>query len=210
VWLFALVFPNVGYMGIPLIEAMYGAGSDAMFYVTACNIVFNFCAFTLGIRLIGMSGEGGRVTWRSILLNISILASFAGVLCYLLGIRVPAPVLSSLNSLGNMTTPLSMLIIGAVLAASPIRDILSDWTVCLVSLLRLFALPALAFLVLRPFIADKTVLDVLVVLAATPVGVMTTVFSVRYRANVALSSRMVFVSTVLSIVTIPVCAALFT
>ena len=209
IWIFAMMFPNVGYMGIPLIESIYGGG-PAMFYMAIVNSLFNLAVFAIGTIIIRMGLEGsGRIEYRKILFNIPVIASLLGILFFVLGLHIPEIIGQALTRMGGMTTPIAMLIIGAVLSQNRIRDIFKGLSVYILCLMRLLVMPALVFLLLRPFVSISLVMDIQLILAATPVGVMTAVFAVQYKADVNLTSRFVFITTVLSIFTIPLVASVF-
>ena len=201
IWTFSLIFANMSYMGIPVIESMYGA--DILFYASMINMVFNIFVFTLGIKLMQ---KDSKVNIKAIFLNKPIVATMLGFLMFISSIKIPELFSKPLLMLGNMTTPLSMIIIGAILASNDLKTVFSGWKVYVVAFLRLLGIPLLLLVILRLFIEDEMLVTVLVMLSAMPVAAITAIFAAEYNRSPALGSKMVFITTVLSVFTIPVVA----
>jgi hypothetical protein len=200
VFRFMLVFPNVGFMGIPVAEAVFGPGS--LFYVILFNIPFNLLAFTMGVWLLAQ-GQSKKPTLR-ILLTPGLVASILGLGLFFAGIHIPWPVDTVLDWTGKMTTPLAMLVVGALLATLPTARLAGDWRVWVITAFRLVVFPIIAYAVLAPFITDKLLLGTMVLLIAMPIAAYAVLLSEEYRVDATLASQGVFLSTVMSMVTIPV------
>ena len=201
IWTFSLIFANMSYMGIPVIESMYG--QEALFYTSMINMVFNIFVFTLGIKLMQ---KNGKVNIKAIFMNKPIIATLLGFLMFVFSIRLPETLGKSLSMMGSMTTPLSMLIIGAILAGNDLKTVFSGWKIYAVTFFRLLVIPLLLLVILKPFIKDPMLIVVLVMLSAMPVAAITAIFAAEYNRRPVLASKMVFISTVLSVFTIPVVA----
>ncbi|WML67794.1 MAG: AEC family transporter [Methanoregula sp. SKADARSKE-2] len=199
VFRFMLVFPNVGFMGIPVSAAILG--HDALFYVILFNLPFNLLVFTMGVSLLA-HGRPGKLDPK-LLLTPGLVASIIGLAFFLLGYDIPFPADAALRWIGEATTPLAMIIVGAMLATLPVSRLAGDWRIALISGLRLLLLPILAFLILTPFIHDKLLLGTVVLLIAMPVAVNTVLLSEEYKVDATLASQGVFLSTVLCLATIP-------
>lgn len=205
VFQFMLVFPNVGFMGIPVSEVILGP--DSLFYVILFNLPFNLLVFTMGVWLLAR-GRAERPDLR-LLLTPGLLASFVGLGLFLAGYHIPFPVDTALDWIGKATTPLAMIVVGALLATLPVSRLAGDWRIGVVSALRLVVLPVLAFLLLSPFIADRLLLFTTVLLVAMPVAANTVLLSEEYGVDATLASQGVFLSTLLSCLTIPLIDYLF-
>lgn len=195
---FMTIFGNVGFMGLPVIRSLFGAG--AVFYGALLLIPFNLLAYTYGIML--LQGGKGRIDWRA-LVSVPLISSLLAVILVCVHIPIPYPIRQATTLLGDMITPLSMIIIGASLGELPLGEVLGDWRAYAFAPVRLIVSPVLVWAVLRLFIQDQTLLGVYTVLAAMPVATFSTMLSIRYGGNERLTSRTVFVSTVLSVATIP-------
>ena len=200
VFQFMLVFPNTMFMGIPVALAVLGPGS--LFYVILFNVPFYFLVFTLGVWLLAR-GLPGKLDPK-VLLSPGLVASFVGLGLFLAGYLLPAPVETGLELIGSATTPLAMLVVGALLATLPLQRLAGDWRVYLVTALRLVVFPVMAFLVLSLFITDKLLLGVAVLLIAMPVAANSVLLSEEYGVDSTLASQGVFISTLLCLATIPI------
>jgi len=199
VFQFMLVFPNTMFMGIPVASAILGPSS--LFYVILFNLPFNFLVFTMGVWLLAR-GRPGKLDPK-VLLSPGLVASFVGLGLFLAGYTLPGPVDTGLTLIGSVTTPLAMIVVGALLATPPAARLAGDWRIYFISALRLLVFPVLAFLLLSPFIADKLLLGVAVLLIAMPVAANSVLLSEEYRVDSTLASQGVFISTVLCLATIP-------
>ncbi|HNX16745.1 MAG TPA: AEC family transporter [Methanoregula sp.] len=196
---FMLVFPNTMFMGIPVALAVLGP--DSLFYVTLFNVPIYFLVFTLGVWLLAR-GRPGKFDFK-VLLSPGLVASFVGLALFLAGYTIPAPAETVLELVGSATTPLAMLVVGALLATLPVSRLAGDWRVHLVTGLRLIVFPVIAFAVLLPFVSDKTLLGVAVLLIAMPVAANIVLLSEEYKVDSTLASQGVFLSTLLCLITIP-------
>jgi Membrane transport protein. len=93
-----------------------------------------------------------------VLLSPGLVASFVGLGLFLAGYMLPAPVDTALSLVGSVTTPLAMIVVGALLATLPAARLAGDWRIYFVSALRLLVFPAIAFVLLTPFVTDKLLL----------------------------------------------------
>jgi len=199
VFRFMLVFPNVGFMGIPVASAVLGPG--ALFYVILFNLPFNLLVFTIGVWLLaqGRREKPGLL----LLLTPGFVASLIGLALFVAGYDIPFPVDTLLDWVGKTTTPLAMLMVGALLATLPLSRLAGDWRVALITFLRLIILPVLAFFLLAPFVHDPLLLGTVVLLIAMPVAANTVLLSEEYGVDATLASQGVFLSTLLSLLSIP-------
>lgn len=215
VWIFALIFANVGYMGFPVSQAVFG--DTGLIYTSMANASFNFLAFTIGVRLFNPKEPGqtdalpgGLSGWRMIAFNPALIATLAGFICFVTGFRFPTPILNGASMIGGMTTPVSMLLVGAILAKNKLRSLFADFKILPVIAVRLAVVPLVAFAVLRPWVANPMMLGVIVMLSAMPVASLTAIFAEQYRGDTALASKLVALSTLLCVVTVPFISLLFT
>lgn len=191
-------FGNIAFMGYPILRALYG--SDAVFYASLLSVSFNLLAFTVGIRLMG--GREERFDWRR-MLSPALVASMAAVVLIFLPVRWPEPVMQAANYMGDMITPLSMIIIGASLGDQRLRDVFGSWRAYAFSPVKLLLAPVLVWAVMRFVLDDPMLLGLVTVEAAMPSATVGVMLSIQYGANERLASQTVFITTVLSVVTIP-------
>lgn len=199
VYQFILVFPNVGLMGIPISMAILGP--DSLFYVILFNLPFYLLVFTLGVYLM-TQGRPGKFNPRT-LVTPGLVASVIGLILFLTGYMIPAPVSTMLDWIGMLTSPLAMLVVGALLATLPFSRLAGDWRISVITALRLVILPVLAFIILSPLVQDKMLLVVTVLLIAMPAASNTVLFAEEYNDDATLASQGVFLSTLFCLATIP-------
>lgn len=197
---FATVFSNCGFVGLPVVQGLYG--NIGVFYASIFNLPFNVLIWSWGVML--FSGQRGtRETLRALAVNIPLLSIVVGFLIFLFGIHLPAPLQKTCEGVGAMTTPLSMFIIGSMLADVHPRDIFRGYEVYYVSIIKLIAAPLLCYFALRALNVDRTLMGVCVALIAMPTASIIGVFAERYENNAAIASRCAFLTTILSLLTLP-------
>lgn len=202
---FMLVFGNVAFIGFPVVSAIFGEG--AVFYASIFNLPFNLMVYTIGVLMISGGRSQVKLSWR-LLLSPCVLASLATLVIALGRLRVPALAGQAIGLLGQITTPAALLIIGSSLAQLPLRSILGGPRVWAVTAVRLLLLPAVLWLILRPLVSDPLILGVAVVIAGMPVASNCTMLCLQYGGDQKLASQGTFLTTLFSLVTIPLLASL--
>ncbi|AOY78274.1 hypothetical protein BJL90_06835 [Clostridium formicaceticum] len=203
VFQFILIFSNVGYMGYPIVDAIYG--EIGVFYTALYNIPFNFIMLTLGVYVLRRSSEGikEKVDYKKVLLNPGILAVAVGFSFFLLSIKLPLPVYETLDILGSTTTPLAMLVIGSFLADMSLGDVFKEEKILWLAMARLVVLPGMVMGILYFVGVRGLMLGVPVVITAMPAAANTAVLATLYESDHYLASKGIFLTTALSLITIP-------
>jgi predicted permease len=227
---FSTIFSNAAFMGIPLIESLFGA--EATIYASIYNITFNLFLWTLGVHLcthvrMDRDGDGdvdiaddiiaikertSAVSWTQVITHPITIASVIGVVCLVAGVNYTsvdmAIVERSLFMLKSLVAPLSMVIIGIRLAEMKLKGLFSDYHMYLFLALRHFVLPLLALGVIcltGIFVQiSELVVVVTIILAATPAATSATMFAEKYDCDAVYTSRLVALSTILSIASMPI------
>lgn len=199
------VFQNLGFMGFPLLSAMFG--KEALIYGTLFLIAYNVIIYTYGIRVISKEGkkEGFRL---SRLFNVGVLACLLSLLIYSLRIPVPGFAAMTITHLSSLTAPLSMMVIGASLAEIPLKGLFSDLRLLIFAGLRLVLVPICILLPLRQLGMNPQLFGVCLIMLTTPVGSMTAMLAQEYDGDTELTTRGVALTSLLSVLTIPLVTAL--
>ena len=198
-----LVFTNVGFMGIPVVQSIYGPTGVAL--LSMFILIFNLCFFSYGVLLI----SGGLSLNPRALLNTCIVAALLALLFGLTGWHLPAPVETALSAIGAMNTPLAMMIIGASIAHSDLRAAFSSPRLYLVSLLRMAVMPLCILGIVAVLPIPRMLAGICVALAAMPVAGNCAMISDLYTPEDMTASQAVMLTTLLSAVTLPlICAAM--
>lgn len=201
VYRYTLAFPNVGFIGYPVAVALYGDG--ALFYAAILALPFNLLSYSLGPLMLA---GAGRFRWRQ-LLSPCIVASVLGLVLALTRLRPPAIVGEMLDFVGSITVPLSLLVVGSLLAHMSPGKVLRSPKLWVLSVLRLLVMPALLCLVLRGMHIEAMVLGIAVSQMGMPVAVNGTLLSMEYGGDTEAMAQVTFLTTLGAIVTIPVLAA---
>lgn len=201
---FGVVFSNAGYMAIPLQLALLG--DDGVFYGAVYVAVFNLVLWTYGVAVMG---EGRRsLSPKKLILNPGLIGVVIGFVLLLSGFTLPPIIAAPIDHLANLNTPLPMLIIGYYLADADLKKALCDRASYLTIALRLAAIPLLTLGVLWLCGIRGTVLVSAVIGASAPVATATTMFATRYHRAPELSVNLVVLSTLFSVVTMPLIVGL--
>lgn len=193
---FGTMFGNVGFMGLPLISAVLG--DTAIIYCVMSLVVFNVGNWTYGASLMGE-----RASVRQALLNPGVV-SFAAAMALFLGrVALPSPILSAMEYLGDLNTPLAMVVIGGQMAAVDLLDTFRERRLYWAAFLKLAAMPLLTLVLLLPLGLDPLLYLTAVILSGCPTAGATSMFSQMFHQDTATGARLVTLSTLLSIVTLP-------
>ena len=207
VYRFMLAFANTGFLGYPVITSIFG--SEMLIYACIYNLPFNFFVFSVGVWFIASDNEFGVKVKMSLkdFLSPCIVCSIITIVLALLGVH-DVPVLGdALDTLGSLTTPAALLIVGSSLANLPARELLGTPRLWVMALCRLLLMPAITWGVFH-FFASGDLLSMLVLLAGMPIATNGTMLCYRYGGDAKTMSQGTFITTVLSLFTIPLIAAI--
>lgn len=204
IYIFASTFSNAGFMGFPVFQAIYG--EEALFYAVIYNITFNVLVFTLGVGIMNTNSERKDKSNLKALINPGTIASVIGLMLFISGFTPPRFIGSSLEEIGGLCTPLSMLTIGAMLSELPLKEMFNKIEVYLFAIVRLIIIPGSVFLVLYYIlkVENPWLIIVPVVTAGMPVATNTGMLAKEYKNNAALASQTILISTALCMLTIPI------
>lgn len=211
---FLISFGNTGFIGFAVIASIMG--SDAVLYAAIYNISYNLFMFSVGIIFIANSSDGGQAGKHSIktqikaiarkLINPCLIACFAAAVLAMLDVTDTGYFGTTCSYLGQMTVPAAMLITGSTLAKQPVREMLNDVWSYITSILRLVIIPLLVYVVCGLFIHDPYILAICVLETAMPAASSGVMFCLAYGGDTRTMARGTFITTILSIITIPVLA----
>ena len=197
---FAASFSNAGFMGIPLIQALLG--TRAVVYAAPFIAILNVLQATYGMWLI--TGSRKMVSPKKLMLNPILLSLVVSLAVYLTRLPVPAVIGKTISGIAAMNAPLAMFILGAYLAQSDILGLFVEKKLYMVSLVRLLIVPAATLLVFRliPGVSRELLLSIIVA-ACAPVGSNVAIYAQRGGGDYAYACKTVCLSTLFSILTMP-------
>ncbi|MGN0158256.1 MAG: AEC family transporter [Brotaphodocola sp.] len=204
---FACIFSNAAYMGFPLIQALFG--TEGLLYASAFVTMFNILLWTVGCAMLSGNIQGKAIA-ASILKTPVIYAVILGMCLYFLQVPVPELIKKPCELISNMNTPLSMIITGMLMAASNIGRILKSGRLWQAVIMKMLVIPAVCVAVFSLLGWNGIVAEVVLVLEACPSAAITSVFAVQYHHDEEFAAGLVVVTTLISIVTLPLCALLLT
>lgn len=199
VWRFMTIFGNVGFMGFPVVQAIYGP--EAVFFAAIFQIPFNLLCFTYGARLIA-GPKMGPIRPKQFFTPMVIATALAYVL-YLVGWQAPQVLVDFTGFVGSITSPGAMIILGVSLASVPLKSLFTEWRVYVLSALKLLILPVAVFFALKGVVTNELMLGITVIIMAMPVATNTTMLCAQYDGDSVTAAKGVFLSTLLSVGTIP-------
>ncbi|HOP10118.1 MAG TPA: AEC family transporter [Oscillospiraceae bacterium] len=208
---FGAIFSNAGYMGIPVIVA--ALGNEAGIYASVYIIAFNIYAWSLGALV--YSGDKKYISAKKVFINPATVPIYIGLLFFLLPIDqyVPTLVVDGLTTLKETVAPMAMMLIGIRLADVKIKSAFKDKWMWQTLAIRLFLLPAIAWGIMRVvgltgWFADITAMTVVLICASTPCSTITSMFAEKFDCEPVYASKIVSISTVFSVLTIPLVSLL--
>ncbi|MCD8217482.1 MAG: AEC family transporter [Clostridiales bacterium] len=206
------IFSNNTFMGYPVVQALFG--DSAIFYITIFNMPFNILFFTLALHYFQKDAaiesdnlEKLKTDPRS-LINNGIIASVAALIIYFVNIPMPDIFYECVGFIGNITTPLSMIIIGSSMAAASLKEIKTEKGIWPMLPIRLGVLPLIVWAFMHLWTSDPTIISICTIGAGMPVASLVAMGSAPYPRQNKAASIGVVVSTLCSLVTIPIMAAL--
>ena len=204
---FALMFGNVGFMGYPIVASIFGR--EAVFYAAVLNVVNTFAVFTIGTILITGKTVNGPKFQKKVLWSTPMLSAYLTMLIVALRIEgIPEWISQPLTMIGNITVPAALLIIGSSMSQLPLRSMLGNGTIYLTTLLRLAVLPIGIHYLFTLLGFDPFVVGINTVVIAMPVATYGTILCLRHGKDTTLITEVTFITTLVSMVSIPLLVTL--
>ena len=205
---FALMFGNVGFMGYPVVASIFG--HQAVFYAAVLNVVNTLAVFTVGtILIVGDLGDGKRFQ-KKVLYSTPMLSAYLAMLIVALGIgNIPSLISQPLTMIGNITVPAALLIIGSSMSQLSLRTMLGNRTVYATTLFRLILIPLGFYYLFSAIGFDPYVVNINTVVIAMPVATYGTILCLKYGRETTLITEVTLITTLLSMLTIPLLTLLF-
>lgn len=197
---FAFIFNNATFLGYPIVVNTFGESG----VIAYCGfiIAFNVALFSYGIWLFERK-VSMKLFWQ-VVLNPNIIAVLLGMIVYLSGLMLPAFFTDAVGFVGNATTPLSVICVGYMLSRADIRVILKKWRLVLTAALQLILAPVITYFALLFLHFPAEVVAVCTLIQALPTATSLGLFATKYGHNEIEASELVAISTVLSIITLPI------
>lgn len=197
--IFSAIYSNCGFMAIPLLSAVLG--EDGVFYGSAYLAVFNIFYWTHGV--IVYSGTKKALSLKKAFLNPGVIGTIISLLFFILQIRLPQVIIEPVKYIAGLNTPLAMIVLGGYLANINFKNTLKKLSIYTVSFLRLILFPVIAMILAKIMHLDNTVATAVLISTACPTATIATLFAAKFNLDAEYASELVSISTILSIITIP-------
>lgn len=200
-----IIFSNAVFMGYPIAASLYG--NDCIFYITTFHLPFNLLYFTYGVKRIRSGDPKAARDSHSLLhslLSPGTLASFLAILLFFFGISLPDGATEVMKFLGDLSTPLSMLVIGASISGQSIRKLFASRLNLLISIVRLIIVPTLTFFILTLLGFRGELRGAATITIGMPVASMIAMSCTQYQCHEERAASIVACSTLCAILTSPI------
>lgn len=202
------IFGNVGFIGIPLASAVLGSGS--LIFVSLSNLIYNILLYTYGMAVLKKAAHSERKeNFVKKIVNTGTISALLTIIFYLGNFKVPTIISSTLTYAGRTTTFLSMLVLGVSVAQMTLKSILSNPKIYAFILIRYILLPIGFTLILGQFIKEPLIVNTAALMLSVPAGNMPLMLSKQLHIDESTISQGIILSTILSLLTIPI-VTLFT
>lgn len=198
------VFSNIGFIGLPVVSGIYG--KNTLLYAAVFVLPYNLLVYTYGVYLMkNGSPKDGKIRFQAkLMFNPGVIATLLAIVIYVLQLNLPYVIISSVDIVGSLTVPLSMMIIGASFATMNIAEIFKDIKLLMFSGIKLLIIPIIGVFLIKMVVHDSIIYGICIIMLATPVGSMVPMLSQVYGGEYELGARGVAVTSVLSIITITI------
>lgn len=201
---FITVFTNCAFMGLPVAQGL--AGTRGVMFASVYNLIYMVLIYTYGISLFQEKADPDK--WKKVVLNPGVIAILIGIVLWFLPFALPSFILESMGLMSKLQTPLAMFIVGANIANIRIEKILPEKALLTAIAVRLIGIPLAVYGVIVLTGSKGIAPEIALVLTAMPAGAQTVVMAEKLNRDSAFASEVVFATTVLSIITIPLFAGL--
>lgn len=209
-WVFGMVFSNNGFMGYPLMYALYGP--NGLFIMAMANAMQNALVFSIGIKIVNINyNKGASTRIRDIIFTKQNIALTIGMIIFVGQLTVPKPIVTMLTYVANITVPLSMMVVGLSLSRNNFRVMFNDFEVYRFSIIRMLIVPAILVIVFKLIgvdISHNLPMAILFYTAALPAPAFTSILAERYNTSMEFASKCVSLTTIICVLTIPLFAGL--
>ena len=196
---YGMIVSNSAFIGIPIIQSIYG--SDAVMFTSVFQIPIIVTMWTIGLALFKPIDH--RHALKSVIKNPSVVAVMIGFIIMLTGIKFPLFITKTISSIASCTTAISMFVVGSILAEIEWNN-LFEKKVLFYCAIRLIIYPFLVFIALTFLNVPTLIKAIAVIMTGMPAGSTTAILAEQYGCDAKFAAKLILVSTVLSVITIPI------
>ena len=198
----AIVFGNVGFLGIPLAESLFGP--VGLFYMALLNIHLNLFVYSYGFYIVARNSTSGfRFSFKT-MINGGIISVLLAMIFFFFQIRLPEAITEPISFVGQITSPLAMVVIGSTVAASSLKTVFSNRKIYVLAVLKLLFIPAATWFLLKVTLGSGLMSQVLTMYVGMPTAAIVSMIAVAYDSDAETASSATGMMNILCIVTIPI------
>lgn len=199
---FMTSYSNIGFMGMPVLGALYG--NTGLFYAAIFNLVFNIAIYSIGIWIMNRDSSTPKRFDLKSLLHPGIIVAFLSICFYFTGLQCPVVIADTVDTIGSITSPAAMILIGCSLAKMDVKSVFSEWRLYPWTILKQLAVPLILWIPFTWVIKNELLLNITYILTGMPVANTSVLFATNFGGDDKLAAKSVFLTTLISLVTVPV------
>ncbi len=200
----SILFANVMFFGLPIVEQMFG--SEAVAWASFYSIIFHIFAWTYGMIVLGRGRDDIKLNPKKVFLNYGTVPCTLGVLLYFANMYeyMPAGITTALGYIGGLCTPISLLVLGGVLATHPVKRLFGDLKIYYVCLIKLIVFPLVIYLLAKYVVGlNAEICMFTLIMAGLPTASITNMFAELYDIEPGYAATCVGMTTAISVITLP-------
>lgn len=202
IYVFMTIYSNISFMGFPVVESLLG--TQALFYAAIFCLIFNITCFSIGVKVINHPQKAGsKTSAKDVFLHPGVWSALFAIVIYFINPTIPQVIAGPITSVGKLTSSLAMILMGAALAKVPAKQVINEVRPYVFLVIKQVIIPILVWPLLKLLIKDPTILGVTIINLTLPIANMVVMFAIEYDRNEELAAKNVFLSTLASIVLMP-------
>lgn len=198
----ALIFGNVGFLGLPLAESLFGP--VGLFYMALLNIHLNLFAYSYGFYLITRNSTSGFKFSPKSMINAGIISVLLAMVIFFFQVPIPEYVTEPLSFVGSITSPLAMVVIGSTAAANSLRVVFSHKKLYILSAIKMLLIPILTFFLLKLTLGNGLMTQIITMYVGMPTAAIVGMFAVAYDSDAETATSASGMMNIFCIITIPI------
>ncbi|MBR3245890.1 MAG: AEC family transporter [Parasporobacterium sp.] len=197
----AIIFGNVGFLGLPLAESLFGP--VGLFYMAILNIHMNLFVYSYGFFIIARNSSSGFKFSAKTMINAGIISVIIAMIIFFLQIPLPEYITSPISFIGGITSPLAMIVIGSTAAAHSLKTVFSHKKLYILSAIKLLIIPAITYFILKLTLGNGLMTQVITMYIGMPTAALVSMIAIAYDSDAEIASSATAMMNIFCILTIP-------
>ena len=198
----AIVFGNVGFLGLPLAESLFGP--VGLFYMAVLNIHLNLMVYSYGFYIISRNSKSGYRFSAKSLINTGIISVVLAMIIFFLQIPLPDYLTEPISFIGGITSPLAMVVIGSTAAAHSLRKVFAHKKLYLLAAIKMLLIPAVTYIILKLTLGGGMMTQIITMYVGMPTAAIVSMIAINFDSDVETASSATAMMNIFCILTIPI------